>query len=757
MTAFKQILCFCIISLLAGQLPVAAQYYPLMPEISEQEGPRLKQAAIQKKDDIHKLRALENLSWMYLQKPSKWKADLTTSMKYAHQALKLSERLGATAIRDSILITLAELYARTGDHPAASATVQRLRGEARIHAQLILALHYAVAEKGQQADVFIRDAALQMPAVHNRLLELMFKQVSGLVHTELKTGDPEKELLDAVEGLKAISYRKMHYPYLALVVYYYEKGLLDKALYYSQLALKSVEAAGDSAHVGDIYMGHSVVLIYNDNYTAGVEYAYKAIEAYKRHSGILYDLSRPAIFATVTWGLGKLGREREGIRFLLASMRAYPPHNAADSSFFLASIGHMYRGLKKFGQAEPFFLKALAISKRNNESSIYTYRDVSQFYVESGQFNKAKIYLKEVLRLKPERMGVPAQRHVRHLLFLADSATGDYRSAVDHLRALRVLDDYQVRVERDKEVHRLEVLLEAEKREHELREKNQQISLLNQQAAFDKSMLQVERKIRNLVIGVSVLFLVIAVLLFYQYRNKRRMSGLMEQKNVLITQKNGVLERLVNEKEWLLKEVHHRVKNNLHTIFCLLESQASFLSSDARMAVEKSQHRIYAMSLVHQKLYLSEDIKTIDMSLFFPEFLHFLSESFEAGDRIKIRHHVEPIRMSVASAIPIGLIVNEAVTNAIKYAFPGNDAGEISVAFQRKGSSTMLIVADNGIGMAHPDETEHGSLGIQLMKGLAHEMQAKIEFDTSKGTAITVVIPEHPVASTISVTNSSVQ
>ena len=98
--------------------------------------------------------------------------------------------------------------------------------------------------------------------------------------------------------------------------------------------------------------------------------------------------------------------------------------------------------------------------------------------------------------------------------------------------------------------------------------------------------------------------------------------------NHLINQKNLELEFLVEEKEWLLKEVHHRVKNNLQTIICLLESQAAYLENDALKAIETSQNRIYTMSLIHQKLYQSENIQTIDMALYISELIQYLKDSF---------------------------------------------------------------------------------------------------------------------------------
>jgi two-component sensor histidine kinase len=203
---------------------------------------------------------------------------------------------------------------------------------------------------------------------------------------------------------------------------------------------------------------------------------------------------------------------------------------------------------------------------------------------------------------------------------------------------------------------------------------------------------------------------------------------------------------LVTEKEWLLKEVHHRVKNNLHTVICLLESQAYYLENDALKAIEISQHRIYAMSLIHQKIYQSEDIRTIDMANYLPEFIRYLRDSFGSPAHIHFHLDIEALKIAVSQAIPIALIVNEAVTNSIKYAFPGDRPGEISIHLHQVAQQIKLSVGDNGIGIDPALKgAELNSLGIELMKGLSREIKGKITFDTDMGTLITILFEADPL------------
>jgi two-component sensor histidine kinase len=230
------------------------------------------------------------------------------------------------------------------------------------------------------------------------------------------------------------------------------------------------------------------------------------------------------------------------------------------------------------------------------------------------------------------------------------------------------------------------------------------------------------------------LLCVIVALLYRQYLLK-------QQTNQTITHKNELLEHLVKEKEWLLKEVHHRVKNNLHTVICLLESQAVYLENDALKAVQTSQHRIYAMSLIHQKLYQSEDVKAIDMSVYVPEFVQYLEDSFDTRSQISVNLEIEPLQLSVSQAIPIALIINEAVTNSIKYAFPDKRPGIIVINMHQLNKQIRLTIADNGIGIdaSIANATSNTTLGLELMNGLSEDIRADIKFENDNGTKITIL------------------
>jgi two-component sensor histidine kinase len=236
---------------------------------------------------------------------------------------------------------------------------------------------------------------------------------------------------------------------------------------------------------------------------------------------------------------------------------------------------------------------------------------------------------------------------------------------------------------------------------------------------------------------ISVFLLLLLVSLFVIFRQ----VGKMKTQQKVIHQKNTSLHHMVEEKEWLLKEIHHRVKNNLHTINSLLESQALYLDGEALTAIKDSQHRVFAMSLIHQKLYQPENNLTgINMPVYLHELVSYLAESFETGNRIQFKLDLEPLELDISLAVPIGLILNEAITNAVKYAFPANREGTITISIKSASTKHYTFkVADNGVGLPENfDADKVNALGIKLMKGLSGDIAASFNMESENGTTISI-------------------
>ncbi len=191
----------------------------------------------------------------------------------------------------------------------------------------------------------------------------------------------------------------------------------------------------------------------------------------------------------------------------------------------------------------------------------------------------------------------------------------------------------------------------------------------------------------------------------------------------------------------MLKEIHHRMKNNLHMVVGLLDTQSGFLKSEeAKQAIAESQHRVNAMSMIHQKLYQSENLSATDMPAYIHELVEYLRDSFNSGQRILFKMDIDRIEMDLSHSIPLGLILNEAITNSIKYAFPGNRDGIIMISLKHTGGCHYLLsIADNGTGLPEGFESRKtNSLGMNLMEGLSEDMDGNFIIENNNGTEIRI-------------------
>jgi PAS domain S-box-containing protein len=203
----------------------------------------------------------------------------------------------------------------------------------------------------------------------------------------------------------------------------------------------------------------------------------------------------------------------------------------------------------------------------------------------------------------------------------------------------------------------------------------------------------------------------------------------------------------LQEKEVMLKEIHHRVKNNLQVISSLLKLQVGHIDDDRiSVVLKESQNRVRAMALIHEKLYQSDDLAKTDFAAYIRRLSYDLFRSYSVNSRgIQLNLAVEDVRLSIDTAIPCGLIINELVSNSLKYAFSGLSCGEISIQLHANPGSDeyQLIVQDNGSGFPTDlDFRNTRSLGLQLVCNLTKQLQGTITLDRSAGTRFTISFAE---------------
>jgi two-component sensor histidine kinase len=199
----------------------------------------------------------------------------------------------------------------------------------------------------------------------------------------------------------------------------------------------------------------------------------------------------------------------------------------------------------------------------------------------------------------------------------------------------------------------------------------------------------------------------------------------------------------LQEKEVLLREVHHRVKNNLQVISSLLSLQSANRYGDPTAALRESRDRIRSMALIHEKLYRSDDIAHIDFREYVEALTAGLQRSYFPGPGVRVSTEVEGVSLNIDLAISCGLIVKELVSNALKYAFPDGRSGEIHIGLVHAGRNYVLTVGDNGVGLPPGlDFRNTPSLGLQLVNMLVDQLEGTVELDSAGGTRFKITFAE---------------
>ncbi len=223
----------------------------------------------------------------------------------------------------------------------------------------------------------------------------------------------------------------------------------------------------------------------------------------------------------------------------------------------------------------------------------------------------------------------------------------------------------------------------------------------------------------------------------------------LNERNEIIELKlsKNELKKALDEKELLLKEIHHRVKNNLMIISSLLDLQSHYIKDkDDFDLFKESKNRAYSMALIHEKLYRSTDLKMIDFGDYISKLAYDLFNVYTINpDKVRLIVDVEEIKLDVDTAIPLGLITNELLTNSLKYAFPTSEKSDntISIALSKNEDEYVLAIADNGIGLPQDlDYKNNDSMGMELVGSLIEQIDGEIELNGLNGTEFKIAFKE---------------
>ncbi len=542
----------------------------------------------------------------------------------------------------------------------------------------------------------------------------------------------EAGLLKVVEMEKAQGNKYLPNNYIQLMDISLFRSNLNKALDYGLACVQAIDESGDSAMAGITYEKIAAVYSQLNDPTRSIEWLRKALAVYERNydkgpvSRINYHLTQELI---------KLNRIAEALTMLNRTMKYFPPVNVLNKQLVAGAFAACYTALRQYRKAAQYYQDMLyweSLSRLGNEISAMTYYSVGHFYLERKQYLKATAYLDTALSITPGRIPVTMVKDIHLMLFQADSVLNRSSSAIHHLRAYQLLSDSIYSVTRMKELEEIQA-------KYETSQKEKDIAGLRRQSQLQQKQIRQSNLLKRVTFGSIILLVLLLMLSVNRYRLKQRSIRALALKQKEITDKNTSLQRLVEEKEWLVKEVHHRVKNNLQIVMSLLNTQSNFLESEAALAaIKDSAHRMQSISLIHQKLYQSEYLSLVSMPSYIHELVHYLEDSYRGVGRIFFDLHIAPVEMDVSQAVPMGLILSEVVTNAIKYAFPNGKAGSISISLDYiSDAKLLLVIADNGKGLPSDVNFAEGkSLGIRLIQTFAAQLDGQLEIESNHGLTV---------------------
>ncbi len=395
-------------------------------------------------------------------------------------------------------------------------------------------------------------------------------------------------------------------------------------------------------------------------------------------------------------------------------------------------LADLYFKVKDYDQSIVFYEQLLDLSNTGNDmyGKSISSLGIGRTYSRQRKFKKAREYLNRGKSLSIQLGTTNEIRLSYEYLYKLDSAENKFNNAFENIKIFYQYRDSIFSKQKDKNIKELEI-------KYQTKIKDQEIELLTKENILQSALTKQEKRQKQYFLIGGIGLLLMSGFMYNRYRvNKRNLTIIKSQKDA-IEEKN-------NENELLIKEIHHRVKNNLQIILSLLNSQLNALPEknvDAENIILDSKNRIESISLIHQNLYQSNNFIEVETQLYFEDLLNNIIESHsDVFTDILVEKKIDNCVIKIPLAVPLGLIINEIIVNAFKHAFDNTIKPEIKFAFNKDNDMYNIMVQDNGKGWSGEVENKK-SFGMQLIKGLLNQLHGKLDVQGSNGTSFFMKIP----------------
>lgn len=376
-----------------------------------------------------------------------------------------------------------------------------------------------------------------------------------------------------------------------------------------------------------------------------------------------------------------------------------------------------------------------SLKSRQYESALNSYLLAVDICVALKKLQLAKLYFDSATVIHNTHIKELTPQ-LRYLITAAayHSARSNYAGACQAYKSYLELNSKAAEMENEQMLENENVFLDVTRRESEN-------AVL--ESARQKQQLQEARERSStawLLTGILVLSAVIVVLISNN-RSTRKREEQLELKNAQISSQKQQIEQSLKEKEMLIREIHHRVKNNLQIITSMLSLQIGKVEDEKTGNILRdAKQRISSIALTHQMLYQKENLANVSLSEYIERLVRQIGFTMPAANIELITGiAIKDSRLSIDTAVPLGLLLNELLTNAYKHAFPENVNGRITVSLRENDTCYILTVSDNGVGLpADFDSAGRKTLGLELVYILADQLDAKVSIETSSGSSFTI-------------------
>lgn len=561
-----------------------------------------------------------------------------------------------------------------------------------------------------------------------------FLQAAGIIHdldNQLdsslyyfeKTIALAKEMKDTVMEANALG---------NIGVAYHARGFLQPALNYHLAAARLREATSSKQYLGKSYNNIGLLYRIKKDYPKAMEYLNKSLEIKQKdgdEAGIVTTLMNiGSCFQHIGQYDSALAYARNG---LTLAKKINDNENIAATT---GNIGLALLSIGKTEQAKTYLTRALELygNNGNDEEFLSIYQGLSKYYLQIGNLNESKAFAQKGLQ-KARQM----QRREQEVTFLKLVANltkleGNTQLAYTYLEQATQLNDSLLNEANIRQLNEMNILYETELKENE-------IQYLTNETLESKLKLVNNKRQRNVLITALVFAGITAVVIGYSLKKNK-------EKNALLTKQNEIIENQLKEKEILMGEIHHRVKNNLQIISGLLNLQSRHIADpNAQQAVREGRNRVKSIALIHQQLYQRESLTAINLSHYLKDLMQSIDQSFKDNGK-QITHQVvcPDLLLDVEAAVPIGLIVNELVTNCYKHAFQHKSHGNIALKITADEPAMQVIIQDNGDGLPEGfNLQEQKSFGLKMISTLVNKLKASFTIDNQKGATFILHIPNY--------------